>query len=279
LLNTVPEESSADRPGWHADLRLKFEASDLRTFMHREHSGPLMVQRAFYPEGDVCHAVILHPPSGIVGGDVLNIQVQCHRGASALCTTPGATRFYGSDGRRASQTQTLDINGGSMEWLPQETIYFNEVQAHQKLVVNLAEHSRFIGWDINCFGRPAGGHYLEHGEAHVGVCINYDDTALLHEQLRIHGGSDLQRLSGLRGATVSATMIAVSNNISDEWLPLIRELLPDKNFAATLVDHALVIRYLGDHTQQVKGVFINVWQLLRPLINNRKACAPRIWAT
>lgn len=278
MFSAVNKQFSAEKQGWQAHLHLTFEASELRTFMHREHSGPLMVQRAFYPEGDVCHAVILHPPSGIVGGDTLDIRVQCLEGASALCTTPGATRFYGSDGRRATQTQTLDVSG-SMEWLPQETIYFNEVRAHQKLVVNLTADSRFIGWDINCFGRPAGDYYLEKGEAHIGLRINCSNSPLLHEQLRINDGADLKRLSGLRGATVSATMIAVSGNINAEWLPLVRQLLPDKHFAATLVDHALVIRYLGEQTQHVKGVFINVWRLLRPLINNRESCEPRIWAT
>ena len=56
--------------GWQASLRLGFRVAGRRTVLaERQRCGPLGVQRAFYPEGPVCHVYLLHPPGGVVGGD------------------------------------------------------------------------------------------------------------------------------------------------------------------------------------------------------------------
>jgi len=94
-----------DDGSWRAWLDLTFEQGQEKTVLRRRHFGPLVIQRPFYPEGRTCHAYLLHPPGGVVGGDRLSVKVDCSNNASGLITTPGANRFYGSDGRRAQQIQ------------------------------------------------------------------------------------------------------------------------------------------------------------------------------
>ena len=177
---------SAPAAGWRASLALSFEGTAQRTVMRRQHNGPLLVQRAFYPEGDTCHTVLLHPPSGIVGGDSLDINVNCYSGSSALVTTPGATRFYRSEGLIAQQAVTINLCGGSMEWLPMETIYFDGCNASQTTRIKLDRDSRYIGWEISCFGRGEGEIPFNDGRASVKLAIDLDGTPLLHELSLIH---------------------------------------------------------------------------------------------
>ena len=72
----IPQSSSKR---WEASLLLEFTKSSTskKTLLsRREHFGPLMIQKALYPEGDeICHAVVLHPPAGIAGGDHLHIEI------------------------------------------------------------------------------------------------------------------------------------------------------------------------------------------------------------
>ncbi|MCQ9617840.1 urease accessory protein UreD [Paenalcaligenes niemegkensis] len=112
---------------WHAELSLSFSLQNAtRSILaRRHHKGPLLIQKALYPEGpEICHVTILHPPSGIAGGDVLDIRVHVDHGAHAVLANTGATRWYKANGRESVQTVTLDVSAHSkLEWLPCENIF------------------------------------------------------------------------------------------------------------------------------------------------------------
>ena len=89
---------------WHAHLRLDYTHDGHCTRALDRHEGPLRVLQRLYPEGPgICHHVLVHPPGGIVGGDVLELNARLQRDCHALITTPGATRFYRSAGETSAQ--------------------------------------------------------------------------------------------------------------------------------------------------------------------------------
>ena len=112
--------------GWHGSLSLRYSRDVDRTVALDRHEGPLRVLRRLYPEGPrICHHVLVHPPGGIVGGDVLSVDAHLDEGYHALITTAGATRFYRSAGATAVQhVRTRVAPGARLEWLPLETLAY-----------------------------------------------------------------------------------------------------------------------------------------------------------
>ncbi len=153
------------RVSWLGHLSLHYTRDGERTIALDRHHGPLRVLRRLYPEGPgICHHVLVHPPGGMVGGDVLEIEARLEPATHALITTPGATRFYRSEGATAAQHATLHVAAGArLEWLPLETIAHTGCQAHSRVQMMLAPGAEMIGWELLALGLPARGERFERG--------------------------------------------------------------------------------------------------------------------
>src|SRR5512147_1863763 len=161
---------------WSARLQLGFEQRAGRTVLaERRHDGPLVVQKPLYPEGDaVCHAIVVHPPAGIAGGDELELHARAGDGAHALLTTPGAGKWYRSAGPWASQKLRFEV-AGALEWLPQETIVFEGALARLSTQVRLQGDARYLGWEILCLGRTGSGEKFGKGEVRLDTALYRDE--------------------------------------------------------------------------------------------------------
>lgn len=271
---------------WQARLDLGFERRGEQTLLvRREHEGPLRVQKPLYPEGpDLCHALVLHPPAGIVGGDRLEIEVDIGVNAQALLTTPGAGKWYRSAGPWAEQGVTIRVGaGGTAEWLPNESIVFSSALAGMKTTVEMAEGARFIGLDILCLGRRASGETFDRGSLRLATDIYLSGKLLWHERGRINGGSSLlDSTIGLAGYSVCAIVLAAGTDIDTDTLAACRAtatLEAGAQCGITVMPQLFVGRYLGHSAEAARGWFISLWQLLRPTFIGRTATVPRIWNT
>lgn len=273
--------ASPESQGWQAELSLGFACRGGKTVLaRRSQRGPLAVQRPFYPEGEVCHAYVLHPPGGVVGGDELHLHVMLESTAHALLTTPGATKFYRSAGMQAAQHQHFHVTDACLEWLPQENILFPSANALLTSEVHLHGTAHYIGWEIHCLGRPVIGEAFTTGKAVFKTAIYRDGKPLLLDRLAIAGEQDLRLAAGLRSQPVVATLFATGadNTMLDSVRPLC-DGLESVTAGVTLLNGVLVLRYLGESTEQAQRLFRHAWHILRPLVTGKNATPPRIWNT
>lgn len=277
---------------WHASLRLRFAVRAGRTAMvERRHEGPLRVQKPLYPEGDICHGVVLHPPAGVAGGDRLDIDIAVAPGAHAVLATPGATKWYKSLGRDAAQHVRIDVaEGARLDWLPQENIVFDDARARIGTDVDVAPGGSAIGWDAVVLGRLASGERWASGSLWLDTRIACAGRALWIEQSHFDAASPLRgAVAGLDGLPILGTLWAVGQGATQELAEALAASLPyrpDLRAGVTCLAAAgpasmpmLLMRVLGRDMEAVRHLMIDGWQVLRQPLHGVPARPLRLWAT
>jgi len=274
---------------WHARLHLDYRHEAQRSVARFRHDGPLRILQSLYPEGDaICHNVLVHPPGGLVGGDTLDIGIQAAAGSHGLITTPGASRFYRSEGEPALQRTRIRLAAGArLEWLPLEAICYSGCQAENRLSIEPEAGAEFMGWDVTALGLPNAGQPFERGTLlqHIevpGVWLERGRIAAADHRL-------LQSPLGLGGHRCLASLFFVSGSPStrarrEALLALARTLIDAHGLHASAgatspQAQIVVLRVLAPVVEPAMQLLRQVWQAWRAELWRLPAATPRIWAT
>lgn len=280
---------------WPAHLRLKYERTPRGVRLtEKSHRGPLYTQKLFYPEGlDLPHSYLLHPPGGMVSGDVLDIHITASEQAQVLLTTPGAGRMYRARNDRKRQQQNVHLfveKNSSLEWLPMEAILYPNANASFDNQIHLAQSSKVIYWDVMSLGLPSNQQGFEQGEVNQNVRVFQQGRLALQERFVLNNTNRkrMNGLAGLRQFSIQGFMLA--GPFERDQADLVAQLreaahqfISDKHVSIpmgiTQTGDFICIRCIADLSDKVREVFSQLWAIIRPALLNRDAVAPRIWST
>ena len=233
-----------------------------------------------------CHAIIVHPPGGVVGGDELNVDIKVSDDAHAVITTPGAAKWYRANGKSSKQSVCIQLGANaSLEWLPQEAIFFDAANVQLSQAITLAKGARYIACDIFCLGRSASGETFNTGRIAQRSTIHRDGKLIWFEQGALTAGTaQMTSALGCNGHLVCATLIAVGAPVPGSVIDALRHamnlLLGDAAcFGVTQLKGVIVVRYLGNASEVARAAMLLAWQHLRPAVMARAAIELRIWNT
>jgi urease accessory protein len=272
----------------HARLALDYRREGGRCVARFEHDGPLRILQTLYPEGDgICHNVLVHPPGGLVGGDTIEIAIRAGAGAHGLVTTPGASRFYRSDGEPAVQRTRIVLDEGArLEWLPLEAICYSGCLAENHLRLALAPTAELIGWDVAALGLPEAnlpfqqGNLLQH--------IELDGAWLERGRIAADDGLLMDGAGGLAGQRCVATLfLAAGHDLArgrrERALELARDVMAAHPLAALAGATApgprvIAVRVLAPLVEPALSLLKSIRDAWRTGLWNLPATQPRTWA-
>ncbi len=236
-------------------------------------------------------AVIINTAGGVTGGDDLAWEASAGTGTHLTVTTQACEKVYKAGQDTANVNVTLTVAAGAaLNWLPQETIFFDKAHLSRSIHVDMAEHSSLLLVEPVIFGRRAMNETVHSGLWRDTWRIHHKGALIHAENVRLSGevAQILDSMASLGGHTALATLALVGNHAEgklDGARALINRVpgckggvMGGASFWAVADANKLIVRLAATDGYTLR-------QALIPLINHLAAqpgapstSVPKIWS-
>jgi urease accessory protein len=199
-----------------------------RQRVHEE--GALRVRFPNVSNRDALEAVIVNTAGGMAGGDRFDLDIAVGSGAKLTITTAAAEKIYRSLGPDTEIRVKLGIgSGGTLGWLPQETILFDQIRLRRSIEADLAPDASLLLAEGVVFGRSAMGETLAHGHFFDRWRVRRDGALIFAESLRLDDAiaEQLRQRAVAGGAVAIASVLKIPGD--EEVVAAVRA--KEKDFA------------------------------------------------
>ncbi len=217
---------------------------------------------------------MVNTAGGITGGDRFSVDVTVQADAGLTITTQASERAYASAGIDCGRiTGTLRVeNGGLINWLPQETILFNNCHLGRSLCVELEQNARALICEPVIFGRKLMGESLSNAQFTDRLEITRNGKPIYLDHVKLCGNVEqaLARPHTAAGNHAMVSLVYVAPD-AEAHLSTIRSLLPGTGAASLVQEGLLVCRMLAPDGYLLRKHLLPV---LNHLTQNK---LPRCW--
>lgn len=232
--------------------------------------------RVKFPDGGLgAEAVLINTGGGLLGGDRMTIRARCDAGAHATLTTQSAERVYRSLGPRTDIDVSLTVaSGGSLAWLPQETILFNDARLARRVTADVALDGSLTVVEAMIFGRAARGEVVRSGSITDQWHIRRDGRLIYAEAVTLDGDiqAHLDRSAIGAGARAAATLIHVAPDAVDRRAAVRARLdTTTARAAVSAWNGVLTARFLSADASTLRRDLVHAVEAV-----TRQSC-PRVW--
>ncbi len=218
--------------------------------------------------------VFLNTSGGLTDGDRLSYSLEIAQECRITATTQTAERAYASRGAAAHAEVTAQVGaGGRLDWLPQETILFEDCHLRRSTTIALQGDAACLLTESVVLGRHAMGESLTRARLTDLRRVTRDGRLVWAETLQIDADFLATCNAALLGDARAFAVIALIAPHAEDALPALRAALTHKecHAAASGWDGKCVARILARDGWPLKQ------QIARALTALRRGPLPRVW--
>jgi urease accessory protein len=250
--------------------------------LYQQGSGKVRFPKVF--NGGPPEAVLINLAGGLTGGDCFRQTVDLEEGSHALVTTQAAEKIYrASDGAEPARiSNKITVKAAALEWLPQETIFFDGGRLHRSFEATLTEDARLLACEAIVFGRTAMGETVEQGFFRDDWRITIGDRLAYADGFMVDGSIQdyLDRPAIARGHRALASVLYVGAN-AERLLAPARSAIdddekPDGMAAVSCRDRVMLARFLAADGRVLRSMLSRYIQTLRAAAG-LEGGLPKLW--
>jgi urease accessory protein len=222
-------------------------------------------------------AVLINISGGVADGDTLSVTLEAGAGAALTFSTPAAERIYRA--MRGAPAARIDMQarigaGARLNYLPQETLFFDGCALDRSLRIDLDPQGVFLGVEARLFGRLLSGEAIRQMHLRDRLILRRGGRLVLHDAVRMQGDPRLLLAAGAGagGCKAAATLLYAAPDAAVR-LDAVRAALEGGDAGASAWDGILMARLVAADGQALRRAVVPALQILlqEPL--------PRLWAS
>jgi urease accessory protein len=227
------------------------------------------------PPAPELEAVIVNTAGGVAGGDHFSLDVHVAPGARLVVTTAAAEKVY----RTLEPAATIEVKlaagaGGSLAWLPQETILFDRSRLTRSIEIDLAADARLLLAEAIVFGRSGMGERVAESSLFDRWRVRRDGALVHAEALRVDGNiaDKLSAPAIANGGVALATVLVIPGD--DAVTTVVRALgeICGGEVGVSAWNGLAVVRFCASDGAVLRHDLVAVLTALRG------ASLPRLWS-
>jgi len=249
-----------------------------KTIFKSKSTSPYKLLKSTHDLEGRCILPVLHTAGGLVGGDLLEFEVNLEKNSKVLLTTSSAQKVYGSvgiskinpKGTFSKQKNLINILDNShLEYLPQETIIFANGLYDQNFKVSISETSTFLFTDLIRLGRSSSGESIESGVFRSKLEIMRNNDWEYGDQIELSKASFVAK-SGMDYMPVFGSLIWICekdfskskiNNLVGNIKKIFQE--SENHLSIGILENGISVRFLGSSSQEARKCFFCIWKQIR----------------